>query len=207
MADINFGILDTQMPGRIAAIPQQQQAQQAQNAMQFMQMQGLMNQNELAKSQIRTATRAEESQNLLGKAYAGLDFSGAGGAGAPAGQSPYAAMKLQVIKSLTANNRADLIPGQLEKLNEMEHKETVNKELLGKIEKQSRDAVDYALKQYQSEIFKVTDAAGGESLVRAAYKDRLLGPILSKFVPEEQAVSDAVNSYVRLLYSNRLLLW
>jgi hypothetical protein len=97
--------------------------------LQAMQMQGVMNQNELAQSQMRTARRAEEGQTLLGKAYGGLDFSGAGEGGVP-GQSPFAAMKSQVIKSLTASNRPDLIPGELAKLTEMEHKETVNKELI-----------------------------------------------------------------------------
>jgi len=65
MADINFGILDTQMPGRIAAIPQQQQAQQAQNAMQFMQVQQTMQQNALAKSKMDEYTRGTAEKNAL----------------------------------------------------------------------------------------------------------------------------------------------
>ena len=69
MADINFGILDTQMPGRIAAIPQQQQAQQAQNAMQLMQVQQSMNQNELARYQLSAAKRADEETNKLRTVY------------------------------------------------------------------------------------------------------------------------------------------
>jgi len=160
---------------------------------QIAQLQQSMNQNELAQSQLRTTKRAEEAQNLLGKAYAGLDFSGAGGAGAPAGQSPYAAMKAQVVKSLAGTGRADLIPSELAKIDEMQHKATVNQEVAGKVEKQARDVVDYTWKQYQSEVPKVTDAAGVERWTRAAYKDPLLGPIVSKFKPEEQAVSDALN--------------
>ena len=50
MAETNFGILDTQLPGRIAAIPQQAQAQQTQNMLAALQAQGVMNQNELAQS-------------------------------------------------------------------------------------------------------------------------------------------------------------
>ena len=65
MADINFGILDTQMPGRIAAIPQQQQAQQAQNAMQLMQVQQTMQQNALAKSKMDEYTRGVAEKNAL----------------------------------------------------------------------------------------------------------------------------------------------
>jgi hypothetical protein len=65
MADINFGILDTQMPGRIAAIPQQQQAQQAQNAMQFMQLQQSMQQNALAKAKMEEYTRGTAEKNAL----------------------------------------------------------------------------------------------------------------------------------------------
>jgi len=65
MADINFGILDTQMPGRIAAIPQQQQAQQAQNAMQLMQVQQTMQQNALAKAKMEEYTRGVAEKNAL----------------------------------------------------------------------------------------------------------------------------------------------
>ena len=65
MADINFGILDTQMPGRIAAIPQQQQAQQAQNAMQLMQVQQTMQQNALAKAKMEEYTRGTAEKNAL----------------------------------------------------------------------------------------------------------------------------------------------
>jgi hypothetical protein len=65
MADINFGILDTQMPGRIAAIPQQQQAQQAQNAMQLMQVQQTMQQNALAKAKMEEYARGTAEKNAL----------------------------------------------------------------------------------------------------------------------------------------------
>ena len=76
MADINFGILDTQMPGRIAAIPQQQQAQQAQNAMQLMQVQQSMNQNELAKYQLSSAKRADTEAEQLRLLYGGASATG-----------------------------------------------------------------------------------------------------------------------------------
>ena len=52
MADINFGILDTQLPGRIAAIPQEARKQQTANMLQAMQMQGAMRQNEMSQMQL-----------------------------------------------------------------------------------------------------------------------------------------------------------
>ena len=69
MAELNFGILDTQLPGRIAAIPQQIQQSQMQNALQGLQMQHAAGQNELAKYQLssakRTDTEAEQLRNLF----------------------------------------------------------------------------------------------------------------------------------------------
>lgn len=52
MANINFGILDTQLPGRIAAIPQEAQKQQTANMLQAMQVQGAMRQNEMSQMQL-----------------------------------------------------------------------------------------------------------------------------------------------------------
>ena len=98
MADINFGILDTQMPGRIAAIPQQQQAQQAQNAMQLMQVQQSMGQNELAKYQLSAAQRADQTQNAINKAYQN--------AIGPNGQIDYAAVR----RALAAGGAGSAIP-------------------------------------------------------------------------------------------------
>lgn len=98
MADINFGILDTQMPGRIAAIPQQQQAQQAQNAMQLMQVQQSMGQNELAKYQLSAAQRADQTQNAINKAYQN--------AIGPNGQIDYAAVR----RAMAAGGAGSAIP-------------------------------------------------------------------------------------------------
>lgn len=65
MADINFGILDTQLPGRIATAPLQGEEQQAKNAMQFMQVQQAMGQNELAKAKMAEYTRGLSEKNAL----------------------------------------------------------------------------------------------------------------------------------------------
>jgi len=198
MADINFGILDTQSPAKIGnafiRTPEQQNA----NMLQAMQMQGLVNQNELAQSQLRTARRAEEGQALLGQAYAGADFGTggtAGGMAGGAGQSPYPSMRESIVKKLLGTPSAYLIPGELAKINEREHKETINREAQGKVEKQAREAVDHTLKQFQTEVPRVTDAAGVERYVRATHRDKLLGPIVSRFKTEDQDVADAVNLF------------
>ena len=191
MESFNFGAFDTNLGARIAAIPQEAQKQQTANMLQAMQMQGVMNQNELAQSQMRTAKRAEEGQTLLGKAYGGLDFSGAGEGGVP-GQSPFAAMKSQVIKSLTASNRPDLIPSELAKLTEMEHKANVNEELKGKLAEQARKAVDAELTSFTKNAFKVTGVPSLTTHLRAFYDNPLLGKIAARFKPYEQALEDDI---------------
>ena len=198
MADINFGILDTQSPAKIGNAFIRSPEQQNANMLQAMQMQGFVNQNELAQSQLRAARRAEEGQALLGQAYAGTDFGTggtAGGMAGGAGQSPYSSMKLSVVKKLLGTPSAYLIPSELAKLTEMEHKETTNREAQGKVEKQARELVDYTLKQYRDEVPRVTDAAGVERYTRATFRDKLLGPIVSRFKTEDQAVADAVNLF------------
>ena len=198
MADINFGILDTQSPAKIGNAFVRSPEQQNANMLQAMQMQGFVNQNELAQSQLRAARRAEEGQALLGQAYAGTDFGTggtAGGMAGGAGQSPYSLMKLSVVKKLLGTPSAYLIPSELAKLTEMEHKETTNREAQGKVEKQAREAIDYTLKQYRDEVPRVTDAAGVERYTRATFRDKLLGPIVSRFKTEDQAVADAVNLF------------
>ena len=191
MESFNFGAFDTNLGARIAAIPQEAQKQQTANMLQAMQMQGVMNQNELAQSQMRTARRAEEGQTLLGKAYGGLDFSGAGDGGVP-GQSPFAAMKSQLIKSLTASNRPDLIPSELAKLTEMEHKANVNEELKGKLAKQAREAVDSELTSFTKNAPKVTDVPSLTNHLKAFYENPLLGKIATRFKSFEQALNDDI---------------
>jgi len=198
MANINFGLLDTQYPEKLANAFVRSPEQQNANMLQAMQMQGFVNQNELAQSQLRAARRAEEGQALLGQAYAGANFGTggtAGGMASGAGQSPYPEMKLSVLKKLLGTPSAYLIPGELAKLTEMEHKETTNRKAQGEVEKQAREAVDYTWKQYQTEVPRVTDAAGVERWTRATHRDKVLGPIVSRFKTEDQAVADAVNLF------------
>ena len=198
MANINFGLLDTQYPEKLANALVRSPEQQNANMLQAMQMQGFVNQNELAQSQLRAARRAEEGQALLGQAYAGTDFGTggtAGGMAGGAGQSPYSSMKLSMVKKLLGTPSAYLIPSELAKITEMEHKETINREAQGKVEKQARELVDYTLQQYRAEVPRVTDAAGVERYVRATHRDKLLGPIVSRFKTEDQDVADAVNLF------------
>ncbi len=65
MANINFGILDTQLPGRIATAPLQGEEQQAKNAMQFMQVQQAMGQNALSQYTLSKARREDQVKNQL----------------------------------------------------------------------------------------------------------------------------------------------
>ena len=52
MMPVNFGLLDTTLPGRIAAIPQEAQKQQAANMLQAMQMQGAMREGQMSQMKI-----------------------------------------------------------------------------------------------------------------------------------------------------------
>ena len=72
MESFNFGAFDTQLPGRIAAIPQEAQRQQSANMLQAIQMQGAMRQNEMSQMQLDElkTDRAEMvklQQNLAAK--------------------------------------------------------------------------------------------------------------------------------------------
>lgn len=72
MESFNFGAFDTQLPGRIAAIPQEAQKQQSANMLQAIQMQGAMRQNEMSQMQLDElkTDRAEMvklQQNLAAK--------------------------------------------------------------------------------------------------------------------------------------------
>lgn len=196
MESFNFGAFDTNLGARIAAIPQEAQKQQTANMLQAMQMQGVMNQNELAQSQMRTAKRAEEGQTLLGKAYGGLDFSGAGEGGVP-GQSPFAAMKSQVIKSLTASNRPDLIPSELAKLTEMEHKANVNEELIGRINQQKTVAQNSESKRYKDALVNVTNYDSAAYWLRHQYDNPVLKNIVG-IVPFETALAEIPKDFVGL---------
>lgn len=52
MESFNFGAFDTQLPGRIAAIPQEAQKQQTANMLQAMQMQGAMREGQMSQMKI-----------------------------------------------------------------------------------------------------------------------------------------------------------
>jgi hypothetical protein len=101
-------------------------------------------------------------------------------------------MKSQVIKSLTASGRAELIPGQLDKLTEMEHKANVNREIEGKLEKQTRDTIDAELISFAKNAPKVTDVPSLTNHLKAFFGHPLLGKMASKFKTYEQALADDI---------------
>lgn len=72
MADINFGILDTQAPGRIAAIPQQAQAQQTQNMLTALQAQQTMRQGEVSQMQLQKMKQSEAALEKIRQASVSL---------------------------------------------------------------------------------------------------------------------------------------
>ena len=120
MAELNFGILDTQLPGRIAAIPQQVEQSQMQNALQGLQMQHAAGQNELAKYQLssakRTDTEAEQLRNLFKTRtdYTTPEFVQSVYAISPEKGQTYAkALQEQKTAALTQSN----LTGQIDKRN------------------------------------------------------------------------------------------
>ena len=72
MADVNFGILDTQAPGRIAAIPQQAQAQQTQNMLTALQAQQTVRQGEVSQMQLQKMKQSEAALEKIRQASVSL---------------------------------------------------------------------------------------------------------------------------------------
>ena len=98
-------------------------------------------------------------------------------------------MKSQVIKSLTASNRPDLIPSELAKLTEMEHKETVNKELIGKINQQKIVAQNSEVDRYRKALGNVSNYDSAAYWLRHQYNNELIKDIVS-IVPFETALAE-----------------
>ena len=65
MAEINFGLLDTQLPGRIATIPLQAQEAGQANALRAMQMMQGMQQNEASQMQLQKLRREQNKLNQI----------------------------------------------------------------------------------------------------------------------------------------------
>jgi hypothetical protein len=177
MADVNFGILDTQAPGRIAAIPQQAQAQQTQNMLTALQAQHSMNQNELARYQLSSARRADSEAEQMRALFGGA--------------TPTSMTDPEFIRKIYAINPKEGIA--LEKANEERKKSRLEQtETQGKIEKQARDAVDSELTSFTKNAFRVTDVPSLTSHLRAFYNNPLLGKIAAKFKPFDQALNDDI---------------
>jgi len=75
MAEINFGLLDTQLPGRIATIPLQAQEAGQANALRAMQMMQGMSQNRLSDLNYNEQVRGIEEQKQIRSALSGVDVT------------------------------------------------------------------------------------------------------------------------------------
>ena len=177
MADVNFGILDTQAPGRIAAIPQQAQAQQTQNMLAALQAQGVMNQNELSRYNLASAQRSDASQNAVNAALRSSIVDG----------------KINwdlLTSNLAGGAGASKIPDFLRARSEEEKRNQDILKTKGDIEKQAREAVDYELIPFGKNAVRVNDIPSLTTHLTALYANALLGKIAAKFKPFDQALID-----------------
>jgi len=177
MADINFGILDTQLPGRIAAIPQEAQKQQTANMLQAMQMQGAMNQNALSQYSLASAKRSDESLNAVNAALRGSIVDGKINHGL-------------LISNLAGGAGASKIPDFLKAQSEGIKRELDIEKTRGEIGEQAKKAIDYQYIPFSKNAVRVNDIPSLTTHLTALYADPLLGKIAAKFKPFEQALAD-----------------
>ena len=118
MAEINFGLLDTQLPGRIATIPLQAQEAGQANALRTMQMMQGMSQNRLSDLNYNEQMRGIEEQKQIRSALSGIDVT------TPQGQNeavsratrinPDTGFKLGKMFQDAEKSRADLLKTRAE---------------------------------------------------------------------------------------------
>ena len=118
MAEINFGLLDTQLPGRIATIPLQAQEAGQANALRAMQMMQGMSQNRLSDLNYNEQMRGIEEQKQIRSALSGIDVT------TPQGQNeavsratrinPDTGFKLGKMFQDAEKSRADLLKTRAE---------------------------------------------------------------------------------------------
>jgi hypothetical protein len=179
MESFNFGAFDTQLPGRIAAIPQEAQKQQTANMLQAMQMQGAMNQNELARYSLASAQRSDASQNAVNDALKRSIVNG---------KLDYDAL----TTNLAGGAGAAKIPDFLKARSEEEKRTQDILKTKGDIEKQTRDAVDAELISFAKNAPRVTDVPKLTNHLKAFFGHPLLGKMASKFKTYEQALADDI---------------
>ena len=179
MESFNFGAFDTNLGARIAAIPQEAQKQQTANMLQAMQMQGVMNQNELARYSLASAQRTDASQNAVNDALKRSIVDG----------------KLDydvLTTNLAAGPGAAKIPDFMRaKREEVERDFKIDK-LKGDIEKQTRETVDAELGYFAKNAPKVIDVPSLTNHLKAFFGHPLLGKMALKFKTYEQALADDI---------------
>jgi len=179
MESFNFGAFDPTIGARIAAIPQEAQKQQTANMLQAMQMQGAMNQNELARYSLASAQRSDASQNAVNAALKGSIVDGK--------------INYDLLTSnLAGGAGASKIPDFLKAKSEEEKRTQEIEKTKGDIAKQAREAVDSELTSFTKNAFKVTDVPSLTNHLKAFYENPLLGKIASKFKPFDQALNDDI---------------
>ena len=179
MESFNFGAFDTNLGARIAAIPQEAQKQQSANMLQAMQMQGAMNQNELARYSLASAQRTDASQNAVNAALKGSIVDGK--------------INYDLLTSnLAGGAGASKIPDFLKARSEEEKRTQDIEKTKGDIAKQAREAVDSELTFFTKNAFKVTDVPSLTTHLRAFYDNPLLGKIAARFKTFDQALNDDI---------------
>jgi len=162
MADINWGLIDTQMPQRFAAIPQQAEQQGIKNALAAIQLQQGASQNKLAGMQVRQAEETMARQNQLRALAPQLS-----------GKKPE-----EVVNLLMANGFRDEAMKAAESY--------------AKVRKDEREERGFGIKAaldkskfYLDRLPSVNSREGAASWLAAQYNDPDLGRILSQVSPLE----------------------
>ena len=118
MAEINFGLLDTQLPGRIATIPLQAQEAGQANALRTMQMMQGMSQNRLSDLNYNEQMRGIEEQKQLRNVLSGIDVTTREGRidaiRKAAGINPKTGFELQKMFQEDEKRSADLLKTRAE---------------------------------------------------------------------------------------------
>lgn len=118
MAEINFGLLDTQLPGRIATIPLQAQEAGQANALRTMQMMQGMSQNRLSDLNYNEQMRGIEEQKQIRSALSGIDVTTSQGQNEAVSRAtrinPDTGFKLQKMFREAEKSNADLLKTRAE---------------------------------------------------------------------------------------------
>jgi hypothetical protein len=147
--------------------------------LQAMQMQGAMNQNELARYSLASAQRTDASQNAVNAALKGSIVDGK--------------INYDLLTSnLAGGAGASKIPDFLKARSEEEKRTQDILKTKGDIDKQTRDAVDAELISFAKNAHKVVDVPSLTSHTKAFFAHPLLGKIASRFKTYEQALADDI---------------